>query len=293
MDEIIDIEEILTEQSENEIPSGEQPRVNGEEPMEKDLEPTESDEGMEADQMPEKNNLVTVVVSCVLAVAILLCVGVLSQVLSKGYVSVGGYSLFRVVTGSMEPEIPVGALIISRETDITEIEVGDIVNFRSKESGMLGVVITHRVTQRYEDSEGKIFLETKGDANRYADGYLVEQANLIGQTVYYTKEGNVIASILSLLTDKVGFMACIVLPCLLIGMLTMRDCVKSLREEIEEVSKQLDEVKATVANDSLEQQLGEEAYQELCDRLRGELLEELKQGATEDTTEQEPGEDHQ
>lgn len=102
-----------------------------------------------------------------------------------------------------------------------------------------------------------------------------------------------IASILSLLTDKVGFMACIVLPCLLIGMLTMRDCVKSLREEIEEVSKQLDEVKATVANDSLEQQLGEEAYQELCDRLRGELLEELKQGATEDTTEQEPGEDHQ
>ena len=236
-------------------------------------------------------NLASVVISWVLVIAVLLCVGVLAQVLSKGYVSVAGFSLFRVVTGSMEPEIPVGSLIISKEVDIEQIETGDIINFKSKESGMLGLVITHRVIQRYEDSNGNILLETKGDANRYADGFFVEEANLIGKTVSYTKKGNLIAGILSLLTNKIGFLACIVVPCLMIGIYTMRDCVESLREEIDAVSQQLDEVKIAATNHEPEQQLSEAEYQALCDRLRSELLEELKQGEGKNTTEK-PGEDH-
>lgn len=236
-------------------------------------------------------DIASVVVSWALVISVLLCVGVLAQVLSKGYVSVGGYSMFRVVTGSMEPEIPVGSLIISKSVEIEEIQTGDIVNFRSKESGMLGMVITHRVIGRYENANGNILLETKGDANRYTDGFFVEKDNLIGKTVSYTKEGNLIAGILSLLTNKVGFLACIVIPCLMIGILTMRDCVNSLREEIDAVSQQLDEVKDAASNRAPEQQLSETEYQALCDRLRSELLEELKQGEEKDTTE-EPGEDH-
>lgn len=236
-------------------------------------------------------NMASIVVSWVLVIAVLLCVGVLAQVLSKGYVSVAGFSLFRVVTGSMEPEIPVGSLIISKEVDIEQIEAGDIVNFKSKESGMLGLVITHRVIQVHEDSNGRILLETKGDANRYADGFFVEEANLIGKTVSYTKRGNLIAGILSLLTNKVGFLACIVVPCLMIGIYTMRDCVESLREEIDAVSLQLDEVKIAATSREPEHQLTETEYQALCERLRNELLEELKQGEEKITTEK-PGEDH-
>lgn len=236
-------------------------------------------------------NISSIVVSWVLVISVLLCVGVLAQVLSKGYVSVAGYSLFRVVTGSMEPEIPVGSLIISKSVDIEQIQPGDIVNFRSREPGMFGMVITHRVIQRYEDAEGNILLETKGDANRYTDGFFVEKVNLIGKTVSYTKEGNIIAGILSLLTNKVGFLSCIVVPCLLIGIFTMRDCVNSLREEIGAVSQQLDEVKAASENREPELQLSEAEYQALCDRLRSELLEELKQGEETNTTEK-PGEDH-
>ena len=235
-------------------------------------------------------DIASTVVSWVLVISVLLCVGVLAQVLSKGYVSVGGYSLFRVVTGSMEPEIPVGSLILSKQTDIEQIQIGDIVNFRSKESGMLGMVITHRVIQRYEDRSGNILLETKGDANRYTDGLFVDEDNLIGKTVIYTKEGNLMAGILSLLTNKIGFLACIVVPCLLIGIFAMRDCVNSLRDEINAVSQRLDEVEDAAA-ERIEQQLSETEYQALCDRLRSELLEELKQGEETNTTEK-PGEDH-
>ena len=80
--------------------------------------------------------------------------------------------------------------------------------------------------------------------------------------------------------------------CLVIGVFTMRDCVKNLRDEMDAITKQLNEVEETV-NNGLEQQLGEEAYQELCERLRGELLEELKQSAQTNTTEGSSGADCQ
>ena len=278
-----------------------------------DVDPMASQEEMlfEAESSNLKKKLTSAATTAALVLAILMCVAVLSQVLSKGYVSIGRYSLFRVVTGSMEPAIPVGSLLVSEKVDIEEIQIGDIVNFRSKDMGMLGVTITHRVVQIFDIENDQIYLETKGDANPYSDGRLVDQQNLIGKTVYYTKEGNFVAGVLTFLTSSVGFLACIVVPCLLVGVFTMRDCVNGLREEMDAINKQLDEMEATEEQpepseqvpdeaapaeeplDPLAQQLGEEAYQELCDRLRDELLEELKQGAEDANTTEEPGADHQ
>ena len=239
-----------------------------------------------------KKKIISIVVSVVLALALVACVTVVAQVLSKGYVSVGKYSLFRVVTGSMEPAIPVGSLLISQDMPIGDIQVGDVVNFRSREPGMFGIIITHRVIGVHQNGDGQIFLETKGDANQYPDGHLVDENYLIGKTVFYTKQDNPVAKVLNFLTSSNGFLTCIVLPCLVIGVFAMRDCVKNLREEMDAITKQLNEVEETV-NNGLEQQLGEEAYQELCERLRGELLEELKQSAQTNTTEGSSGADCQ
>ena len=190
-----------------------------------------------------------------------------------------GYQLYTVVTGSMEPEIPVGALLISKQTDIENIEKGDIVTFRSKESSMIGVIITHRVVDIHEGMNGQVLLETRGDANQYADGYFVDQSNLIGRAVYYTKEKNVVAGIFSFLTNKVGFLACIVLPCLLVGVFAMRECVVNLKAEIDAVNRELDKEMAAGETKTLEEELSAEEYKALCERLKDELLEELRQSA--------------
>lgn len=239
-----------------------------------------------------KKKIIGIVVSVVLALALVGCVSVIAQVLSKGYVSIANYSMFRVVTGSMEPAIPVGSLLISQDMDIDQIQVGDVVNYRSREPGMFGIIITHRVIAIHRNAEGQIYLETKGDANQYPDGHLVDENYLIGKTVFFTKQNNPFARILNFLTSSNGFLTCIVLPCLVIGVFTMRDCVKNLREEMDAITKQLNEVEETVSG-GLEQQLGEEAYQELCERLKGELLEELKQSAQSNTTETSSGADCQ
>ena len=235
----------------------------------------------EAKQKPRKKRngkKTAVIVSVVFVMAIILFIWVISQVLSDGYISIGGHSLFRVVSGSMEPELPVGTLIVSKDVDIGDIKEKDIINFKSKDQGMVGMIITHRVTGVYTDSEGNVLLETKGDANQYTDQRPVTEDNLIGKMVWRTSDGNFFATLISMLTSKVGFWAFIVFPCILFGVFIMRDTIGTLREEMDKIHRELDAVSATV-NAKSEDEEKEETYEEMYDRLRSEILEELKQGA--------------
>ena len=229
-----------------------------------------------------------------LVLAMALCVVVVSQVLSQGYVSIAGYSMFRVVTPSMEPTLPVGALLLSEEVPVSEVKVDDIVVFRSKQSDMLGAIITHRVIDVLENANGEIFLETQGDNNKYPDASYVEQKNIIGRVIFHTGDGNFFSGLIGSLTSPMGFFAFIVIPCLIIGVIIMRGTMKNIRAEMEILTQELEENEAPAGKEkskdekteTLEKQMGEQAYEQLCARLRNELLEELKQSADrEETTE--------
>lgn len=84
-----------------------------------------------------------------------------------------GYDEYAVVSGSMQPNIPVGSLVYAKECTIDNLEKGDIVTFQLSDS----TIITHRI---YEiDQEGNI--TTKGDANQQPDGQILTIDNIIGK----------------------------------------------------------------------------------------------------------------
>ena len=56
-----------------------------------------------------------------LILVVALCLYVTIQVLSHGYANLCGFMMFRVVTGSMEPTIPVGALLVTKQVDIESV----------------------------------------------------------------------------------------------------------------------------------------------------------------------------
>lgn len=190
--------------------------------------------GME--QQPNKvkvsKKVSSALVTLLLVCTIFLCFTVVMQVLSRGYASFGGYSLFRVVTGSMEPEIPVGALIVSAPADIESIQVDDVVCFRSKSPDMLGQSITHRVIGISRDSNGNVQLQTKGDANIAADGYYVTADNLIGRVTWHSSGEFFLSSFVSFFSNKISFLALIALPCLVIAGMIFRNCVKNVKRDI-------------------------------------------------------------
>ena len=93
-----------------------------------------------------------------------------------------GLRVFTVLSGSMEPEYPVGALIYVKETDPARLKKGDVITFLLDAD----TVATHRITQVVDDGEDLRF-RTKGDANDTEDGALVHENNVLGTPVLTVK----------------------------------------------------------------------------------------------------------
>ena len=97
--------------------------------------------------------------SIILGLAVVMALFVAIQTLTVGYINVFGYSIFRVVTGSMEPTIPVNSVLVCKKTDASQIEVGDVICFKSKERSHYGVIVTHRVVSISEDEKAGFLLK--------------------------------------------------------------------------------------------------------------------------------------
>lgn len=91
--------------------------------------------------------------------------------ISGGTPSFFGYSLHRIVSGSMEPELEINEVILNKDIgDASEIAVGDIVTFQGGEK-FGNHEVTHRVLSApYENTSGDTVIVTKGDANDVDDG---------------------------------------------------------------------------------------------------------------------------
>lgn len=89
-----------------------------------------------------------------------------------------GLKTYTVLSGSMEPTYPVGALLYVKEVKPEEVEVGQPITFVLNEDLMMA---THRVVEI--DEENQRFY-TKGDANASADGSPVHFNNLVGVPVF-------------------------------------------------------------------------------------------------------------
>lgn len=150
-----------------------------------------------------------------------------------------GYSVLRVTTGSMEPEIPVNSMILVRRTDPGAIREGDVITFFSQEPGLEGALNTHRV-RSIAQRDGSLYFTTKGDANALEDQTPVTAETLVGEVVFVSAA---MGAVLRLLTNPLVFVPLILLP--LLGMLVMnavrtaRLAAKLARQEEEEAVRQI------------------------------------------------------
>lgn len=86
--------------------------------------------------------------------------------------SLFGYTIQRVSSGSMEPELKVGDVILSKNVeDVMTLEIGDIITFKGGEQ-FGNQNVTHRVVVAPHREGNTIYLQTKGDANEIADGQI-------------------------------------------------------------------------------------------------------------------------
>lgn len=83
--------------------------------------------------------------------------------------SIFGLSLYRVSSGSMEPELKVSDVILAQSCDGGEVKDGDIVTYLATSGELSGKLITHRVIKEPYQENGDTYIVTKGDANEKSD----------------------------------------------------------------------------------------------------------------------------
>lgn len=111
-------------------------------------------------------NVLCWIVICVLAISIVMA---FVARINGTNPTILGYSVFRISSGSMEPELLVGDVILGKSaTAPEEIKVGDVVTYKG--SGNLeGELITHKVIIAPHEEDGTIMLQTQGTANDIPD----------------------------------------------------------------------------------------------------------------------------
>jgi signal peptidase len=106
-----------------------------------------------------------------------LCIG--TAILILGGVSVAslfGYRIMVVTSGSMLPQFGPGDALLVKTTDAREVEVGEVVTFRT--AGDKGLT-THRVVE-IRTAGGQTWFQTKGDANETPDVSLRPASGVYG-----------------------------------------------------------------------------------------------------------------
>ena len=138
---------------------------------------------------------------------ILVVLIIVLQRVSNGKITLGGYSIFIVVTESMVPKYNVGDMLLAKKIDINNIKVGDDVVYLGNTDTFAGKIVTHRVVDIEGNNSNKIF-HTKGINN------IIEDPTITGSQI----QGKVVTklTILSILTkiinNQYGFFFIIVIP---------------------------------------------------------------------------------
>lgn len=153
-----------------------------------------------------------------------------------------GYKPFIVLSGSMEPAIMTGDLVITAKADTEDLKVGDVIAYRyGKET-----VITHRIREVSLDGDKRAFI-TKGDANNVEDNVMPTE-DLVEGKLRWTVPG--LGNVAMFLQTPYGLLAAAGVPLLiylLYDLLRRRQLEKTEKAKSLQLQEELDRMKQQLA----------------------------------------------
>lgn len=115
-----------------------------------------------------------------------------------------GISSFVVLSGSMEPSVPLGSIIYTKPLE--EYNPGEVIAFKQGNT-----TVSHRIVS-IKNQNGEILYQTKGDANKGADQNLVSKTQVLGKKAFLVLNAGKLILFLKTLP---GFALFIILPTLI------------------------------------------------------------------------------
>lgn len=157
---------------------------------------------------------------------LLLLLIVIMQRVSNNKVTLGGFSIFNIVTASMEPKYMIGDVLLAKNVSPQEIEIGDDVVYKGEKGNFAGKIVTHQVIDIEEENNERKF-HTKGLANDEEDP-VISSSQVYGEVIYKIKTLSIISKIVN---NLYAFYFAIFVPIAIILFIEIRKTVISIREE--------------------------------------------------------------
>ncbi|MCZ4370132.1 signal peptidase I [Enterococcus lactis] len=88
------------------------------------------------------------------------------------------FSFFNVLSESMKPTIPLGALVVTKTVTMEELKIGDVITYE-----LDGKKVTHRIVSQLEENGDRMYI-TRGDANNTEDRLPVNEKQIMGKMIY-------------------------------------------------------------------------------------------------------------
>jgi len=131
-----------------------------------------------------------------------------------------------VLSGSMEPAIQVGSIVVIKAEE--NYEIGDIITFGKDTRD--SIPTTHRIHEMRAQA-GEIFYQTKGDANEDPDVREIGENEIIGKVTFSIPY---LGFVIDFAKRPIGFMLLVVIPAGLIAI----DEIRKIWMEIRRIRRQ-------------------------------------------------------
>ena len=166
--------------------------------------------------------IILMIIKAIISLFIVIVISIIFiQRISGNKLTLGGYSLYTIITESMEPEYKVYDMIISKKVSPSTIQVGDDVVYLGKEEDFAGKIVTHRVIKK-ETLQGTNYLHTRGIANSIEDP-LIEENQVLGKVVYKSR---ILSLISKIVNNPYGFYFVVFVPFAILLVMEVIDIIE-------------------------------------------------------------------
>ncbi len=143
------------------------------------------------------------------------------------------FGAYVIVSESMIPTIDVNDAIVVKKISNSDLKIGDIITFNSKDYAYNGMTVTHRIVGIQKTASGEKIYRTKGDNNIFIDTALVDLNSIYGKVILIIPK---IGYIKSFLTSIPGFLTIIVLPIIIVIVYEIYRIRKLLKRQKKEIN---------------------------------------------------------
>lgn len=163
----------------------------------------------------------TINITLIVSIFLLLPIVVLTLITSRTNL-ISGVQSFVVLTGSMQPAIPVGSIIYTQKQ--TLYPEGSIVAFKSGD-----LTVTHRVI-KVTNRDNTLYYKTRGDANNTADEKELIANDILGKQMFFLPY---VGQAVMFLKTPQGFFPVVIFPIVVFIVLELWNLKKEFEKEME------------------------------------------------------------